>query len=130
VRYHLIELIKGNQGLDCSSLTELIIAERIGLKGDDVMFTSNNTLEEEFQKAYQMKTIVTFDSIEMIEFFEKSISDYLNEIKDINISVWDENQCFSLRFNPGDEINFNFLNKNIIGIILFYYIYKVFDFYI
>ena len=30
-------------GADCSSLTELMMAERCGFRGSEIMFTSNNT---------------------------------------------------------------------------------------
>ena len=34
-------------GADCSSLPELMLSERVGLRGEDIMFTSNNTLAKE-----------------------------------------------------------------------------------
>ncbi|MBR0063352.1 MAG: diaminopimelate decarboxylase, partial [Oscillospiraceae bacterium] len=38
-------------GVDCSSLTELMMSERCGFKGSDIMFSSNETPAIEFQKA-------------------------------------------------------------------------------
>ena len=38
-------------GLDCSSLTELLLSRDIGACGEDIMFTSNNTSAAEFEKA-------------------------------------------------------------------------------
>jgi diaminopimelate decarboxylase len=38
-------------GLDCSSITELILARRVGAAPDDIMFTSNNTSAEDFRVA-------------------------------------------------------------------------------
>jgi diaminopimelate decarboxylase len=89
---NLIKIIinEGNQGLDCSSLTELLIAEKLGLKGDNIMFTSNNTSVEEFQKSYDLNCIITFDNISHIDYFEES-----NKIK--NEIIWKKDQCFSLR---------------------------------
>ena len=38
-------------GADCSSLTELMLCERIGISGNEIMFSSNATPPEEFQLA-------------------------------------------------------------------------------
>lgn len=38
-------------GFDCSSITELMLSRNVGGKGDEIMFTSNNTSEEEFNAA-------------------------------------------------------------------------------
>ena len=35
-------------GCDCSSLTELMLSEAMGVKGEDIMFSSNDTPAEEF----------------------------------------------------------------------------------
>ena len=38
-------------GFDCSSIAELVLSRQIGARGDDIMFTSNNTSSEEFAAA-------------------------------------------------------------------------------
>ena len=38
-------------GCDCSSMTELMISERCGITGENIMFSSNDTPAEEFQMA-------------------------------------------------------------------------------
>ena len=38
-------------GADCSSGPELTLAHRVGLKGEEIMFTSNDTPAEEFARA-------------------------------------------------------------------------------
>ncbi|HOP75451.1 MAG TPA: diaminopimelate decarboxylase [Bacillota bacterium] len=58
-------------GADCSSLPELILAERSGITGENVMFTSNNTPAEEFQKAMEMGAIINLDDITHIPFLEE-----------------------------------------------------------
>ncbi|MGI6226580.1 MAG: diaminopimelate decarboxylase [Peptococcales bacterium] len=58
-------------GADCSSLPELILAEKVGLVGEDIMFTSNNTPPEEFVKAKEMGAIINLDDITHIDFLEK-----------------------------------------------------------
>jgi diaminopimelate decarboxylase len=38
-------------GFDCSSVAELLLARRIGARGEDLMFTSNNTGAQEMEQA-------------------------------------------------------------------------------
>ena len=59
-------------GADCSSMPELVIAERLGISGENVMFTSNNTPAEEFRQARQMGAIINLDDLTFIEFLERS----------------------------------------------------------
>jgi diaminopimelate decarboxylase len=58
-------------GADCSSLTELILAERVGLAGTDIMFTSNDTPIEEFQKARELGAMINLDDISHISYLEE-----------------------------------------------------------
>ncbi len=60
-------------GVDCSSLTELMLAERCGFQGHEIMFTSNNTLAEEFQLAHRLGAIINLDDITHVDFLEQSI---------------------------------------------------------
>ena len=73
-------------GADCSSLPELILAEAAGVRGADVMFTSNDTPAEEFVKARQLGAVINLDDISHIDF--------LKEVAGIP-----ERIC--LRYNPG-----------------------------
>lgn len=59
-------------GADCSSLPELILADRSGIHGENIMFTSNDTPEEEFIKARELGAIINLDDISHIEKLEKS----------------------------------------------------------
>ena len=43
-------------GCDCSSLTELMMAERIGSVGENIMFSSNETPAEDYRLAAQPST--------------------------------------------------------------------------
>ena len=54
-------------GIDCSSYAELILAEKLGMKGDDIMFTSNDTPVYEYQKAIDLGAIINLDDISHIE---------------------------------------------------------------
>ncbi len=59
-------------GFDCSSLTELMLAEAVGALGDDIMFSSNATPAEEFVKARQLNGIINLDDFTHIAFLEKA----------------------------------------------------------
>jgi len=60
-----------NMGMDCSSMSELILAEKTGIKGEDIMFSSNDTPSEELVKAVELGAIINLDDITHIEFLEK-----------------------------------------------------------
>jgi diaminopimelate decarboxylase len=59
-------------GADCSSGTELLLAEMAGINGEDVMFTSNETPAREYQAARKLGAVINLDDITHIEFLEKS----------------------------------------------------------
>lgn len=73
-------------GADCSSMAELHICDMVGLSGSEIMFTSNETPECEYQKAMEQKAIINLDDITHIEFLEKCAG-------------LPETVCF--RYNPG-----------------------------
>lgn len=58
-------------GVDCSSMTELLLSEACGFHGSDIMFSSNDTPEGEFTKVRQLEGIINLDDITMIDFLEK-----------------------------------------------------------
>ncbi len=71
-------------GFDCSSIPELIMCRQIGARGDDIMFTSNNTSPEEFQAAAaEGGCILNLDDISLIA----------------KVPKFPELVCF--RYNPG-----------------------------
>jgi diaminopimelate decarboxylase len=59
-------------GLDCSSLTELMLADAIGVGGERVMFSSNDTPAEEFVYARAHDDIVNLDDITHIDFLARN----------------------------------------------------------
>ncbi len=73
-------------GADCSSLTELMMAEAIGYQGHDIMFSSNMTPAEDFVLADKLGAIINFDDITHIPFYEK-------------LAAIPETVC--CRYNPG-----------------------------
>ena len=60
-------------GMDCSSLTELMLCRRCGISGDDIMFSSNETPAEDFRLAQELGAIINLDDITHIDFLEKTI---------------------------------------------------------
>ncbi|MCL2804995.1 MAG: diaminopimelate decarboxylase [Treponema sp.] len=73
-------------GADCSSYPELLLAEISGLKGEDIMFTSNETPAAEYIAAKKMNAVINLDDYTHIEFLEKTAG--LPEL-------------ISMRYNPG-----------------------------
>ena len=60
-------------GADCSSLTELMLAEKCGFRGQEIMFSSNNTLAEEYRMADRLGAIINLDDLTHVDFLEESI---------------------------------------------------------
>ncbi len=84
---HLLKILKSEGfGGDCSSLAELVLCEKVGITGEDVMFTSNETPAYEYKKAKELGAILNLDDITHIEYLEKTIG--LPEV-------------LSVRYNPG-----------------------------
>ncbi|MEW5814098.1 MAG: diaminopimelate decarboxylase [Spirochaetota bacterium] len=73
-------------GTDCSSLSELILSSRVGIVGEEIMFTSNDTPAGEYRKARELGAIINLDDLSHIPFLEKSAG-------------MPELLCF--RYNPG-----------------------------
>ena len=73
-------------GTDCASLTELMLSERCGITGTNIMFSSNVTPPEEYKKALELGAIINLDDYTHVEF--------LNNVGGIPKKI-----C--CRFNPG-----------------------------
>ncbi|MDO4977046.1 MAG: diaminopimelate decarboxylase [Eubacteriales bacterium] len=73
-------------GTDCSSLTELMMSERCGFSGDEIMFSSNETPACEFVKAREIGAIINLDDITHIDFLKETCG------------IPEKISC---RFNPG-----------------------------
>ncbi|HOQ36614.1 MAG TPA: diaminopimelate decarboxylase [Acetivibrio sp.] len=58
-------------GVDCSSYTELLMAEKVGFHGDEIMFSSNVTPKEDFELARKVNSLINLDDISHIDFLEK-----------------------------------------------------------
>ena len=84
---YIMEILKDEgMGADCSSLSELLLADMVGLKGEEIFFSSNDTPAGEYMKAREMDVIINLDDISHIDYLEK------------NAGI-PEGICF--RYNPG-----------------------------
>ena len=71
---HLMKMLKEfDFGSDCSSMAELILAEKVGNVGEAIMFTSNDTPAEEFKKAWELGAIINLDDITHWDFLLKAV---------------------------------------------------------
>ena len=74
-------------GVDCSSKVELIMAEACGFTGQEIMFSSNDTPEEEYIFARDLGGIINLDDFSNIVEVEETLGTLP--------------KTMSLRFNPG-----------------------------
>ena len=74
-------------GCDCSSMTELMLAEAAGFSGDEIMFSANETPAAEYRKAADIDAIINLDDITHVSFLEETLGYIPKKI--------------SCRFNPG-----------------------------
>ncbi len=58
-------------GVDCSSYTELMLAEALNITGEEIMFSSNATPAEEFVKARELDAYINLDDFTHIDFLDK-----------------------------------------------------------
>lgn len=71
---HLLKICKEEGfGGDCSSLAELVMCERVGITGEKIMFTSNNTTATEYAKAKELGAILNLDDISHISFIDENV---------------------------------------------------------
>ena len=70
---HLMQILREEGfGSDCSSMAELVLAQAVGNVGEDIMFTSNDTPDCEFQKAKDLGAIINLDDITHIAAVERA----------------------------------------------------------
>ena len=81
-------------GSDCSSIPELVMSKKAGVRAADRMFTSNNTSQQEFAALDEYGGILNLDDVTMIP----------------NVPRFPELICF--RYNPGERRRGNELIGN------------------
>jgi len=71
---YILKILAGEGlGADCSSMTELLLADMAGIRGEDIMLTSNETPAREYIKARELGSIINLDDITHIDFLEKAL---------------------------------------------------------
>ncbi|MDD3165287.1 MAG: diaminopimelate decarboxylase [Oscillospiraceae bacterium] len=95
-------------GTDCSSMAELVMSDRCGIRGEGIMFSSNETPAEEFQMAEQLGAIINLDDITHIEFLEKAIGHIPEKVccrfnPGGVFSLGESNEGFQVMDTPGDS---------------------------
>lgn len=84
---HILTVVRDEgMGFDCSSYAELELVERIGARGEEIIFTSNDTPAYEYQKAKDLGAIINLDDLSHV--------DYLHE----HVGMPD---LICMRYNPG-----------------------------
>ena len=73
-------------GVDCASYVELLMSQKVGFSGNDMMFSSNDTPAEEIQFARELGATINLDAYEDVAF--------LQEVASIP-------EIISCRYNPG-----------------------------
>jgi diaminopimelate decarboxylase len=85
---HILKIAKEEGfGADCSSMPELTLAERVGIVGEEIMFTSNDTPAVEFARAKALGAIINLDDITHLRYLEEQTGGLPDLL------------CF--RYNPG-----------------------------
>lgn len=81
-------------GVDCATLTELMLADAVGFKGEEIMFSANMTPLEDFLFAHKLGAIINLDDLSDLDYFP-----HLDQIP----------KKICLRYNPGG--NFTISNE-------------------
>ncbi len=86
---YLLQILKEEgTGVDCSSLTELMLSDTVGFSGQEIMFSSNVTPAKDFRLAADLGAIINFDDLTHLDFYAK-------------LAPFQE--TMSCRYNPGGD---------------------------
>ena len=86
---YILEILKEEGlGTDCSSYPELLLSKAVGITGEDVMFSSNETPDNEFLAAAKLGAVINFDDITHVDIAANVLGGKLPEL-------------ISFRYNPG-----------------------------
>lgn len=79
-------------GVDCSSLTELMLSDTVGFGGDEIMFSANVTPDADFVLARKLNAYINFDDLSLIDHYA-------------TLAPFAETMC--CRYNPGGDFVLN-----------------------
>lgn len=84
---HILDVLREEGfGGDCSSLAELLLCDAAGIRGEQIMFSSNNTHWQEYAKAAELGALINLDDYSHIDYLDQHVG--LPE-------------ALSFRYNPG-----------------------------
>ncbi|MGI6755858.1 MAG: diaminopimelate decarboxylase family protein [Atopobiaceae bacterium] len=83
-------LVEEGCGCDCATAPELMLADAVGVRGHDIMLSSNDTPLEDFLLANKLGALINFDSYELIDFWRT------------HVGAFPETVC--VRINPGGSV--------------------------
>lgn len=84
---HILRLLaEAGCGMDCSSLPELLLAERAGCSGEQIFFSSNTTPHQEFAHAAALGALINLDAHELLPYLVQHVG---------------APQTLCFRYNPG-----------------------------
>ncbi|MCI8423480.1 MAG: diaminopimelate decarboxylase, partial [Lawsonibacter sp.] len=94
-------------GVDCSSLTELMMAERCGFRGEEIMFSSNDTPREEFALAARLGATINLDDLTHVEVLKDTLGYIPKKIScrynpGGTFTLGESEEGFQVMDNPGD----------------------------
>ena len=90
---YIVQILKEEGcGCDCATYTELLLAEAVGVTGNDVMFSSTVTPEKDMRKAWEMGAYINLDDATHVEFLERITGGQVPE-------------TVCLRYNPGGSFS-------------------------
>jgi diaminopimelate decarboxylase len=71
---HILQVVREEgMGFDCSSYAELELVERIGVRGEEIIFTSNDTPAYEYKKAKDLGAIINLDDLSHVDYLHKHV---------------------------------------------------------
>ena len=94
-------------GCDCSSEAELIMSERCGILGNEIMFSSNTTPAEDFRLAHRLGAIINLDDLTLVDALESALGSVPEKIccrynPGGVFTLGESHEGFQVMDNPGD----------------------------
>ncbi|MFP4432307.1 MAG: diaminopimelate decarboxylase [Spirochaetaceae bacterium] len=109
---HILRIVaEEGMGYDCSSGSELALMERLGVSGEEIVFTSNDTPAKEYRRAADLGAIINLDDVSHIGYLHEHVG---------------MPELICMRYNPGslkkgnaiighpEEAKYGFTRKQII----------------
>ena len=94
-------------GCDCSSEAELLMSERCGILGEEIMFSSNNTPADDFRLARRLGAIINLDDLTLVDALESALGGVPKKVccrynPGGVFTLGETREGFQVMDNPGD----------------------------